>query len=194
MGDVDLDPGVLVAVLLAGGVLGDDEDDGYADDEELLVVLELMAMTRKQQVLLLLLPLLPRGYTLGEYYVKPRRPSFYHSVAQKYWDDQEYVRHYRIGKRTFEELVDAIRADVQREDTNYRAAITAEQKLSCTLLYLATWVTMQQVSTLEGVGLTTVQRAVHEVSHALLQAFATAHISFPRTADEMVEAAAAFEQ
>jgi hypothetical protein len=50
---------------------------------------------------------------------------------------------------------------------------------------------MQQVSTLEGVGLTTVQQAVHEVVHALLQAFASEYIVFPRTTAKMVESATA---
>jgi hypothetical protein len=136
------EPGSLVSLLLAGGLLDGiiTDDDAQADDQELLAVLQRMEAARVQACIVLLHDL-PRGYTLGKYYVKPRRPSFYHyhSVAQKYWDDREYIKHYRINKATFVELVNGIRADVQRVDTNYKDAITAEQKLSICHARCFTW-------------------------------------------------------
>ena len=103
------------------------------------------------------------------------------------------MRHYRMSKATFHEVADAIAPRVGRQDTNYRKAITVCQRLSVTLLYLATGITMQQVASMEGISQTTVQRCVHEVCRAIQSELGDRYVRFPSTEEDMKVAAAGFQ-
>ena len=95
---------------------------------------------------------LPRQYTFhNSYWMKPCQPSFFWGTVHKYFDRRDWLLHYRMDKATFFELLGSIRHLIGLEDTNFRTAATAEQRLSCCLLYMATPITQQQVASMEGI-------------------------------------------
>ena len=71
---------------------------------------------------------LPRQYTFhNSYWMKPRQPSFFWGTVHKYFDRRDWLLHYRMDKATFFEVLESIRHLIGLEDTNWRAAVTAEQ-------------------------------------------------------------------
>ena len=138
---------------------------------------------------------LPRQYTFhNSYWMKPRQPSFFWGTVHKYFDRRDWLLHYRMDKATFFEVLESIRHLIGLEDTNWRAAVTAEQRLSCCLLYMATPITQQQVASLEGISQTTVQRCVHECCRAIVSQLGPQLIKFPSTVAELQLAAQGFLQ
>lgn len=125
--------------------------------------------------------------------MKPRQQSFFHTTVDPFYDPSDWLTHYRMSKSTFHEIANAIAPLIQRQHTNYRAAITVCQRLSVTLLYLATGITQQQVASMEGISQSVVQRSVHEVCKAIADTLADEYIKFPHTEDEMKVVAARFQ-
>ncbi len=168
------------------------EDD--ADDDEFILMLmashtaQFLDLARQYGVL-------PRDYVhRSPYWVKPRQESFFYSTVKPFYERQDWLTHYRIDRDTFYEILAQIQPLIEREDTNYREAVTAEQRLSCTLLYLATGITMQQMASMEGISIAVVHRAVHACCHAIVEVLGPRCVVFPKTPDEMAAAAALFEE
>ena len=108
----------------------------------------------------------PRSYTFRSgYWMKPRQQSFFHTTVDPFYDPSDWFTHYRMSKSTFHEIANAMIVPlIQRQHTNYQAAIIVCQRLSVTLLYLATGITQQQVASMEGISQSVVQRSVQSNS------------------------------
>jgi hypothetical protein len=152
----------------------DDADD--ADEEDLLLLTQ--RTQRARELLISLDCSQPRQYSFrSRYWVKPRQPSFFHHAVERYYEEVDWLTHYRIDKDTFYELLAAVTHHIEKQDTRYRLAVSPGQRLSCMLLYLATGscmllylatgITMQQVASMEGISISTVQCCMHECARAL---------------------------
>jgi hypothetical protein len=138
----------------------EDSEDSEDDDAELMMLMSAQAgqlVDLAQQY-----GVVPREYTQrSAYWVKPRQPSFFFTTVEPFYQRGDWLTHYRLDRATFYEILEQIKPLIERQDTNYREAVTAEQRLSCTLLYLATGTTMQQMASMEGISIPVVHRAVH---------------------------------
>ena len=131
---------VMTWMTTVGGDAADEEDE------------ELLLLFNGSQIAMLMEETQPRSYTLRSgYWMKPRLQSFFHTTVDTFYDPSDWLTHYRMTKSTFHEIANAIAPLIQRQHTNYRAAITVCQRLSVTLLYLATGITQQQVASMEGI-------------------------------------------
>lgn len=66
----------------------------------------------------------------------PRTSAWFDLAYSTYSADQWYAN-FRVSKNTFHFLVDELRADLERQDTEMRKAVTVHRKVALFLYYLA---------------------------------------------------------
>lgn len=77
-------------------------------------------------------------------WVKPwmarKEKNVYNNLIQgmRLEDGRGFYEYHRISRKNFQELLNLVAGDIQRQDTHLRSAIPPEQRLSVTLRYLAT--------------------------------------------------------
>ena len=83
------------------------------------------------------------------------------------WDDQEWLRNFRMRKTTFQELCTWLAPALQRQDTHLRPAIPLEKRVAIALWKLATPDSYRSMGHQFGVGRSAVGYILMEVSHCL---------------------------
>ncbi|XP_028129122.2 uncharacterized protein LOC114325295 [Diabrotica virgifera virgifera] len=92
----------------------------------------------------------------------------YHTLMpQLRKDDKRCYIYFRMTIDCFDELLHLVENDIRKSDTNYREAISPEERLAITLRYLATGDTFYTIGHSFRVGFSTVSAIVVEVCEAL---------------------------
>ncbi|KAJ8913488.1 hypothetical protein NQ315_013868 [Exocentrus adspersus] len=82
-------------------------------------------------------------------------------------DEKRFFIYFRMTVACFDELLHLIENDIRKLDTNYREAISPEERLSIALRYLATGDTFYTIGHSFRVGFSTVSAIVTEVCKAI---------------------------
>ncbi|XP_064479250.1 uncharacterized protein LOC135392472 [Ornithodoros turicata] len=104
-----------------------------------------------------------------------------------------YRRYIRMDVSTFEHLLNLVRPQIQRQDTNFREAISPEERLSVTLRLLATGESFHSLGFQFRMAHNTVAGIVLEVCRALYAVLKSQYLKVPTTEDEWKKVAMAFE-
>uniref|UniRef100_A0A6P7GNG8 Protein ANTAGONIST OF LIKE HETEROCHROMATIN PROTEIN 1-like n=1 Tax=Diabrotica virgifera virgifera TaxID=50390 RepID=A0A6P7GNG8_DIAVI len=106
----------------------------------------------------------------------------YHTLMpQLRKDDKRCYIYFRMTIDCFDELLHLVENDIRKSDTNYREAISPEERLAITLRYLATGDTFYTIGHSFRVGFSTVSAIVVEVCEALCRNLQHIYLPEPTT-------------
>ncbi|XP_049517596.1 uncharacterized protein LOC119440412 [Dermacentor silvarum] len=109
--------------------------------------------------------------------------------------DEDYFRDFlRMPPSTFDTLLALLRPSITKEDTNYRPAVSAHDRLAMTIRFLATGETQRDMSFNFLVGRSTTCAIVSEVCDALWTVLKPLYLQHPQGADEWLKVATEFEE
>ena len=92
----------------------------------------------------------------------------------------------------FDALLNLVRPSIEKRDTVFRKAITAEERLALTLRFLASGNDQQSLSFSYRIGKATVSKIVSETSEAIYNALKDKYILSPRNAEDWINISKGF--
>ncbi|KAK0133483.1 Protein ALP1-like [Merluccius polli] len=95
--------------------------------------------------------------------------EFHRLIQELRLDFIQFQRYFRLDTSQFDELLVRVGPSIARQDTRFRKAIGASQRLAICLRYLATGDSFQTISFSYRVGTATVGRIVPEVAEAIFE-------------------------
>ncbi|VDI12296.1 Hypothetical predicted protein [Mytilus galloprovincialis] len=108
-------------------------------------------------------------------------------------EDSDSFRNFlRVSPQQFAYLLDMVKDSITKCSTNMRTCITAEERLSLTLRYLATGESYRSLSYSFRIAPSTVCSIIPEVCDALYQALKDTYMKVPSTPEEWEEIATDF--
>uniref|UniRef100_A0A671RVC8 Zgc:194221 n=1 Tax=Sinocyclocheilus anshuiensis TaxID=1608454 RepID=A0A671RVC8_9TELE len=111
-----------------------------------------------------------RSVWLGEYH---------RLVEELKLDGSRFKEYFRMSRAQFEVLLQKIGPSITRRDTNYREAISSEERLSICLRYLSTGDSFRSIAFSYRVGYCTVARIVKDVCEAIWSGMVQEYMPFP---------------
>ncbi len=108
-------------------------------------------------------------------------------------DEKEFTRTFRMNKEEFSYVLEKIRSDIEKEDTAFRQAITAEKRLMIALLYLATGTSYQVLSKLFRVAASSICQIIPKVCDSIWNNMSAEEIPLPKTPEDWKKIAKDFE-
>lgn len=93
----------------------------------------------------------------------------YHFLTQelRLQDKQAYRGYLRMDADCFQEILNLIKTDITRQDTVLRKAVSAEEKLSLTLRFLATGESFRSLEYQTRLSLSLISNCIPEVCHCI---------------------------
>ena len=107
----------------------------------------------------------------------PRSDHWWSHIVLETFITHEWVENFRISQETFRYLCQQLR--LERSDTQFRDAISVENRVAITLWTLASPVEYRTVSHLFGVARSTVCEVFNETCKAIVKHLLHQYISFP---------------
>ncbi|CAH1995266.1 unnamed protein product [Acanthoscelides obtectus] len=101
-------------------------------------------------------------------------------------DEQRFYVYFRMTPQCFDEILNLVKDEIRKSDTNYREAISPEERLAITLRFLATGDTFYTIGHSFRLGFTTVSAIVTEVCEAICRHMEHIYV-FTRTNREYME-------
>ncbi|XP_024085617.1 protein ALP1-like isoform X2 [Cimex lectularius] len=117
--------------------------------------------------------------TLGEYH------HLYRHLRE---DEERFCSYFRMSPSTFDYILSQISTAIQKQDTNFRMAIPAEEKLMVTIRYLAHGMSFRSLAHSFRLGVTTIASCVHDTCAAVSAILGPLHLPVP-TVPELEEVA-----
>ncbi|XP_071958337.1 uncharacterized protein [Antedon mediterranea] len=113
-------------------------------------------------------------------WVKDRRHGlvFWNTVMTTY-TDEDWRRHFRMCKATFEFIANELRPALEKETTNWRAPIPYKVRLAAVIWWLATPTEYRSISNMFGIGISTLCNLAREVCFAIRRNLFKRYISLP---------------
>ena len=105
-----------------------------------------------------------------------------------------YFSFFRISPERMEHLLFLIGPLIQKQDTNFRKAIPAPERLMLTLRFLASGDSQRSLTYLFRMGKKTVSRIISETSDAIVQALQPSYMSPPSSSAHWKQIASDFEE
>uniref|UniRef100_K7FNQ2 DDE Tnp4 domain-containing protein n=2 Tax=Pelodiscus sinensis TaxID=13735 RepID=K7FNQ2_PELSI len=113
------------------------------------------------------LPLPPNFFVDRRVWRFDTSSDWWDRLVMEIWDDQDWLRNFRMRKTTFQELCTWLAPALQRQDTHLRPAIPLEKRVAIALWKLATPDSYRSVGHQFGVGRSTVGAVLMEVVRAI---------------------------
>ncbi|XP_064469905.1 uncharacterized protein LOC135384640 [Ornithodoros turicata] len=107
-------------------------------------------------------------------------------------DAESYRSWIPMDTNTFEELLSLVRPHISKQDTNFRQAIRAGERLAVTLRHLATGETHKSLEFQFRVAHNTISLMVHEVCKAIFQVLCDRYLKVPQGHEEGCNVASQF--
>ena len=99
-----------------------------------------------------------------------------------------------MSPERFENLLHMVAPTIQKQDTKFREAISAEERLVVTLRFLATGDAQQSISYSFRIGKTTLSHIISETCDAIYQCLKDTYLSPPTSEDDWLKIAGLFEE
>ena len=106
----------------------------------------------------------------------------YHNLVQEmmFSDRESYFKYMRMSPERFEHLLSLIEPIVTKQTTNLREPISAGERLSVTLRFLATGESQQSLSFSYRIGKSTASKIIRETCDAIYTVLAPTYLRPPR--------------
>ncbi|KAG7510582.1 hypothetical protein JOB18_025744 [Solea senegalensis] len=114
-------------------------------------------------------------------WVSTPRTDWWERVVMTEFQPSDWLDKFRMSQETFFYLCDKLRPRLARQDTCFRLALPVEKRVAVALWRLASNIEYRTISTLFGVGKSTVCRCVRDMCHAIVALLSSAYL---RTPDE----------
>ncbi|XP_048343630.1 putative nuclease HARBI1 [Sphaerodactylus townsendi] len=122
------------------------------------------------------------------FWVYPQRnKDWWQNCVMSSWVDEEWLRNFRMTRRTFMSIVESLRPLLQRQETNMRASFPVEMVVGMAIWYLASPNSFREVKQRFGVGLTSVAEAVHDFCRAVKVALFERVVWFEDPVEQVME-------
>ncbi|XP_036410905.1 protein ANTAGONIST OF LIKE HETEROCHROMATIN PROTEIN 1-like [Megalops cyprinoides] len=117
--------------------------------------------------------------------------DWWERVVMKEYQPRDWLEKFRMSKDTFFFLCNKLKPRLTRQDTHFRLALPLEKRVAVALWRLATNVEYRTISTLFGVGRSTVCKCVRDVCHAIVSLLKPLYLQQP-SEQEMEDTARLF--
>ena len=131
----------------------------------------------------------PREIWVKKWLMKRDKKSAYNTILQELrLDDKANFRRYlRMNTDTFDELVRLVKPHIEKKCTRLRKPLGVEEKLACTLRYLATGESFVSLQFQFRISKAAISIFVPEVCLAIYIALKDVYLRFPQTEEEWIE-------
>lgn len=117
--------------------------------------------------------------------------DWWERVVMTEFQPSDWLDKFRMSKETFFYLCDKVRPRLARQDTSFRLALPVEKRVAVALWRLASNIEYRTISTLFGVGKSTVCRCVRDMCHAIVALMGPFYLRSPNE-QELEESAQLF--
>lgn len=118
---------------------------------------------------------------------RPLHGTFYTLFQELMKDDELFFRYHRMTPARFEHLLSLVEDQITKKRTNFREPISARERLSVTLRFLATGESQQSLSFSYRIGRNTVSTIVTETCEALFTCLQAEYLRAPINIEEWQE-------
>lgn len=105
--------------------------------------------------------------------------DWWERVVMTEFQPSDWLDKFRMSRETFFYLCDKLRPRLARQDTSFRLALPVEKRVAVALWRLASNVEYRTISTLFGVGKSTVCRCVRDMCHAIVALLSATYLHSP---------------
>lgn len=119
------------------------------------------------------------------------RSDWWERVVMTEFQPSDWLDKFRMSRETFFYLCDKLRPRLARQDTSFRLALPVEKRVAVALWRLASNVEYRTISSLFGVGKSTVCRCVRDMCHAIVALLSSVYLR-PPSEQELEESAQLF--
>ncbi|XP_014888514.1 putative nuclease HARBI1 [Poecilia latipinna] len=119
------------------------------------------------------------------------RSDWWERVVMTEFQPSDWLDKFRMSRETFFYLCEKLRPRLARQDTSFRLALPVEKRVAVALWRLASNVEYRTISSLFGVGKSTVCRCVRDMCHAIVALLSSTYLR-PPTEQELEESAQLF--
>ena len=155
-----------------------DSDDEMADYEDLLLLLLIQKNLKQKKYK-------KRRFWIRNIFRQREIHGAFHTLFQELLKDEElFFRYHRMTPSRFEHLLSLIETQITKMETKFRKPISARERLSITLRFLATGESQQSLSFSYRIGRTTVSNIVAETCNAIFKALETDYVRAPSSSSE----------
>ncbi|XP_047467192.1 putative nuclease HARBI1 isoform X1 [Mugil cephalus] len=120
-----------------------------------------------------------------------QRTDWWERVVMTEFQPSDWLDKFRMSRETFFYLCDKLRPRLARQDTSFRLALPVEKRVAVALWRLASNIEYRTISTLFGVGKSTVCRCVRDMCHAIVALLSSIYLR-PPNEQEMEDSAQLF--
>ncbi|KAL3049449.1 hypothetical protein OYC64_008829 [Pagothenia borchgrevinki] len=117
--------------------------------------------------------------------------DWWERVVMTEFQPSDWLDKFRMSRETFFYLCDKLRPRLARQDTSFRLALPVEKRVAVALWRLASNIEYRTISTLFGVGKSTVCRCVRDMCHAIVALLSSIYLR-PPSEQEMEDSAQLF--
>lgn len=110
------------------------------------------------------------------------------------FDENGFKQYFRMDKESFHYILEKVRPIIEKEDTKFRNAISAEVRLMITLIYLASGSSFSILSGLFRVSVPSISIIIPNVCDAIWETMVKEELKFPSSPDEWKKIADDFER
>lgn len=105
--------------------------------------------------------------------------DWWERVVMTEFQPSDWLDKFRMSRETFFYLCDKLRPRLARQDTSFRLALPVEKRVAVALWRLASNIEYRTISTLFGVGKSTVCRCVRDMCHAIVALLSAVYLRTP---------------
>ncbi|XP_024122851.1 putative nuclease HARBI1 [Oryzias melastigma] len=117
--------------------------------------------------------------------------DWWERVVMTEFQPSDWLDKFRMSRETFFYLCDKLRPRLARQDTSFRLALPVEKRVAVALWRLASNIEYRTISTLFGVGKSTVCRCVRDMCHAIVALLSCTYLK-PPNEEELEDSARLF--
>ncbi|KAM8913571.1 uncharacterized protein AB9W97_002267 [Spinachia spinachia] len=105
--------------------------------------------------------------------------DWWERVVMTEFQPSDWLDRFRMSRETFFHLCNELRPRLARQDTSFRLALPVEKRVAVALWRLASNIEYRTISTLFGVGKSTVCRCVRDMCHAIVALLSSTYLRRP---------------
>lgn len=164
------------------------DDSELEDYEDLFLLCLLNRKKRKKKCK-------KRRFWVREIFLQRETHGAFHTLFQALLRDREsFFRFHRMVPERFHHLLSLVEDRITKKETNLRKPISAKERLSITLRYLATGESQQSLSFAYRIGRNTVSKIVYETSDAIFDSLKTEYLRAPETSQDWKNISKQFDE
>lgn len=118
--------------------------------------------------------------------------DWWERVVMTEFQPSDWLDKFRMSRETFFYLCEKLRPRLARQDTSFRLALPVEKRVAVALWRLASNIEYRTISSLFGVGKSTVCRCVRDMCHAIVALLSCTYLQ-PPNEQELEDSARLFE-